>query len=280
MSRFGCLRALKGWGRSFATPEGARLPSARVFALGPVRLLVALGALLLSPAGARAANDVEVGSGWEDMGAIDGGPTRHLEWLPSIQGSRKDVPFLIGWRHTGESRVYWAPYARLNLTNFWSIAGSGNLLGVTLAPAGLGVYLTRPPDEFDAAGRTGRWFAAVEINFGAVEVGGNITPDAPANPAVPDPDAYRTALRNDVQNRGGVQSSTFVTQFYPFGSYHYVLVTTPVQIRAWKMLTPHDGIGFFVEGFPLMLEWNLAPGSTKTPAYGYSVVAGVSLMVF
>src|SRR4051794_28993835 len=77
---------------------------------------------------AHPANVVEVGAGWQNTGAL----RDSLEWTYSIQGSRKDVPAYVGWRLLGKRRFYWAPFARFNYTSFWSIAGAGNLLGVTL----------------------------------------------------------------------------------------------------------------------------------------------------
>ena len=236
------------------------------------RLLLAPAALVVAvsfASSAHAANVLEIGAGWQDTGAIEGS----LEWTYSIQGSRKDVPAFVGWRLLGERRVYWAPFARFNYTNFWSIAGSGNLLGVTVAPAGVGVYLSHPP----GAVRRGRWLATLELNLASVEIGGNVTPGAPTDARIPDPNAYRAQLRTEVQ-QGGV--STSITQFYPFGSYSFVSLNVPIQIRVWKMVTDKIGVGGFIEGYPLMLEWRLGGGGGATPAYGYNVNAGLSAILF
>jgi hypothetical protein len=219
---------------------------------------------------ARCANVIEVGAGWQDTGAIEGS----LEWKYSIQGSRKDVPAYAGWRLLGERRFYWAPFARFNYTNFWSIAGSGNLLGITIAPAGAGVYLSRPPTRQ----RRGRWFATLEVNIASFEIGGNVTPDAPTDSRIPDPNAYRAQLRAQVQQQGGV--STIITQFYPFGRYSFVSLNVPIQIRVWKMVKDKVGVGGFIEGYPLMLEWRLGGGASSSPAYGYNVNAGLSAILF
>jgi hypothetical protein len=221
----------------------------------------------LSTGAARAADILEAGSGWQDTGAIEG----TLEWSLRIQGSRKDIPIYAGWRHLGETRVYWAPYGRVNYTNFWSIGGGGNLLGVTVAPAGL---------ELTPEQRVARWFATIELNFGSVQVGGNATPNAPMNPRIPDPNAYRALLRSEVQQTGGVEAASVISQNYPLGSYTFVTLATPIQIRAWKMLTATQGIGLFVEGDPMRLEWNIGRGGSSVPAYGYSVTAGLSVLFF
>jgi hypothetical protein len=234
------------------------------------RLLLALALLFWSASTAHAGYVLEIGAGWQDTGAIEGS----LEWTYSIQGSRKDVPAYVGWRLLGEQRFYWAPFARVNYTNFWSIAGSGNLLGVTVAPAGVGVYLSRPPR---GVARRGRWLATLELNVASVEIGGNVTPGSPVDARIPDPDAYRAQLRAEVQ-QGGV--STSITQFYPFGSYSFVSLNVPIQIRVWKMVTDKIGVGGFIEGYPLMLEWRLGGGASSTPAYGYNVNAGLSAILF
>lgn len=236
------------------------------------RIVVCLGVALASMGSLRdavAADVVEIGAGWQNTGAIEGS----LEWTYSIQGSRKDVPAYVGWRHLGQRRFYWAPFARFNYTNFWSIAGSGNLLGITLAPAGGGVYLSRPP----SAEHHGRWFATLEVNVASIGIGGNVTPDAPTDPRIPDPDAYRAQLRAEAQ-AGGVMSS--ITQFYPFGPYSFVSLNVPIQIRVWRMVNDKIGVGGFIEGYPLMLEWRLGGGASSTPAYGYNVNAGFSVLFF
>lgn len=250
------------------------IPCRRRGAAPAVLATLIVAALAARPA--LAANVFELGSGWQDTGAIEG----TLEWSLRIQGSRKNVPAFAGWRHLGETRVYWAPYARINYANFWSIGGGGNLLGSTIAPVGLGVYLTAPPADFRPNARTGRWFVTVELNLGSVEVGGNVTPKGPADPRIPDPNAYRARLRAQVQQTGGVGADAVITQNYPLGPYQYATLAVPIQIRAWNMVTPTNGVGFFVEGFPLMLEWNIGKGGSRTPAYGYSVVAGFSAILF
>jgi hypothetical protein len=237
--------------------------------------LAGLVAALLHPEAVSAANIFEAGAGWQDTGAIEG----TLEWPLRIQGSRKDVPAYLGWRHLGETRIYWAPYARLNYTNFWSIGGAGNLLGVTVAPAGIGVYLSSPPEAFRPEERLGRWFATLELNFASIQVGGNVTPDAPTDPRIPDPNAYRATLRTEVQQTGGVQADSVITQRYPLGSYAFATLATPIQIRVWKMVTPREGFGFFVEGDPLRLEWSLGKGA-GSPAYAYAVTAGFAAVFF
>jgi hypothetical protein len=235
---------------------------------GLVAAVLTVASFSVQPA--RAADIVEAGTGWQDTGAIEG----TLEWPLRIQGSRKDVPAYIGWRHLGETRVYWAPFARLNYVNFWSIGGGGNLLAANLAPAGIGVYLSEPPAAVSSAERAGRWFATLELNLASIQIGGNITPGSPADSRIPDPNAYRAQLQAEVQQQGGVQA--FITQHYPLGSYQYVTLATPIQIRAWTMVTPQTGVGFFVEGHPLMLEWAIGRGASATPAYGYAVTAGFS----
>lgn len=241
-----------------------------------LRAACALFALLaVAPArSARAEHTIEAGTGWQNMGAIREG----LHWLPAIQGSRKDVPAFVGWRLTGSRRVYFAPSARLVYTNYWSIGGGGNALGFYLAPAGIGVHLSRPPSEI-AGSRRGRWFATLELSVGA-QIGGNVTPGQPAHPGVPDPDAYRARLRAEYQARGGLDAASVITQHYPGGGYAFASLAVPIRISAWNMVTERTGVGFFLEGNGLMLEWDLAPGASSTPAYGYNIVAGLSAVLF
>jgi hypothetical protein len=224
---------------------------------------------------AQAGNVFEIGAGWQDTGTVEGS----LEWSPSIQGSRKDVPAYAGWRHLGASRIYWAPFARLNYTYFYSLGGGGNLLGVTLAPAGFGVYLTRPFSAVSPQARRGRWFATLELNLGSLELGGNATPSGPTDPGIPDPNAYRDMLRSEVQ-QGGVRFATVITQHYPLGEYQYAKLSAPLQFRAWNMVTQRVGVGFFFEVNAAMLEWNIGPDGKSTPAYGYHVSAGIATILF
>lgn len=241
-----------------------------------ITALAGVVATLLAARPARAAHGFELGTGWQNTGALQG----TLEWQPAIQGSRKDVPAFLGWRYLGERRVYYAPFARINYTNFWSLGGGGNLLGVTLAPAGLGVYLTRPPAALSPEARRGRWFATFEINLGSFAIGGNITPDRPIDPRVPDPDAQRATLRSDIAQYGGVRPETGFAQRYPLGSYQYAALAVPIQFRVWNMVTERTGVGFFLESNPVMLEWNIGNGGSNTPAYGYNVTAGLSALLF
>ena len=235
--------------------------------------LTAAAACCVAPA-AEAGNAFELGVGWENLGALEG----TLEWQPSIQGSRKDVPVFVGWRHVGEQRVFWAPSARLSLTNFWSIGGGGNFFGLTVAPAGLGVYLTRPPAALSPEARRGRWFVTATLSA-SVQLGGNATPDQPQNASVPDPDAHRAALRAQLQQGTGIDVLQ-EPQHYPLGSYAYTTLGLPLRIDAWGMATQRVGVGFFVEAHPLILEWQISSGGSATPAYGYSMTAGLTALVF
>jgi hypothetical protein len=218
---------------------------------------------------AMAGHAIEVGAGWQNTGA-----TRELTWEPAVQGSRKDVSAFVGWKLVGQKRVHWAPMARLQYTNFWSLGGAGNLLGVRLGPAGLGVYLTPPPSRF--AERKGRWFAVLDINFGALQIGGNITPDSPGDERVPDPEAHRNRLRQELA-QGGVKSG--FTQHYPFGSYAFVQLGMPMQIRAWKMVSERAGVGLFFELDPLLLEWAIDRPASPV-ANGYNFSGGVTVTYF
>ncbi len=233
-------------------------------------------AFLLAVPSAQAGYGFELGAGWQNTGAIKDS----LEWRPAIQGSRKDVPAFLGWRYLGEGRVYYAAMARVNYTNFWSLGGGGNLLGATVAPLGMGVYLTRPPAAFSPAARRGRWFATFELSFGSVQLGGNVTLDSPSDPRIPDPEAHRAVLRADIEQYGGVRPENGVVQRYPLGGYQYATLAVPIQFRFWNMVTPTAGVGFFVESNPLMLEWNIGSGGGSVPAYGYNVTAGFSAVVF
>ena len=242
---------------------------------GVVATLFSLGAVLAIPSGtARAANVIEAGAGWENQGAVKD----VLQWLPSIQGSRKDVPVYVGWRHVGQGRLFWAPSARLSVTNFWSIGGGGNLLGLTLVPAGVGVYLTRPPAAYAPEERRGRWFVTASLGAG-VQIGGNITPDQPQNPSVPDPDAHRADLR--ARKDSGAGFDVLVEpQHYPLGRYAFAALAPPVRIDVWGMATGRVGLGFFFEAHPMLLEWQIDGAGGSTPAYGYSTTAGLTATIF
>ncbi len=139
-------------------------PTRRSFLVRCAAPALALAMITASPR-ARAGHGFEAGAGWGDMGDTPGA----LHWMPAIQGSRKDVPVYLGWRLLGQGRVYWAPSVRINYMNFWSIGGGGNILGATVAPAGLGVYLTRPPAGLTPAERRGRWFATFEASLGSLQ---------------------------------------------------------------------------------------------------------------
>lgn len=248
--------------------------------LGPLLLAtLALTLALALPRGAHAGHVIEAGAGFQNIGA-----SRDLRWLPAIQGTRKDVPVFVGWRWIGERRVYWAPYARLDYVKFWSLGGAGNLLGVTLAPAGLGVYLSRPPAALSPEQRRRRWFATLELNFAALQLGGNATPGSPTHPEIPDADAYRARLRDEYQRTGGISAASAITQFYPFGDYAYASVSVPIQLRVWNQVTRRAGVGLFFELTPAILEWQLSGqgSSTRsaTPAYGFSATGGATVVVF
>jgi len=109
-------------------------------------------------------------------------------------------------------------------------------------------------------------------------IGGNVTPDGPTDPGIPDPNAYRAMLRAEVQ-QGGVKFETVITQHYPIGPYQYVTISAPLQFRAWNMVTQRVGVGFFFEVNALMLEWNVGNGGSSTPAYGYHVSAGLATIL-
>lgn len=240
----------------------------------PSRLWLLIAGLLLWAPRAWGANVVEVGVGWANQGAV----RAQLQWLPSIQGSRKDVPMYLGLRRIGERRVFFAPSARLTLTNFWSIGGGGNLLGLTLAPAGIGVYLTRPPGDFPIASRRGRWFVTASL-AASLQLGGNITPAGPQNPDVPDPDAHRADLRQRF-SQGQPVDLLVEPQRYPLGRYAFAALGVPVRIDVFALATTDLGLGFFFESHPLLLEWQIDGRGSATPAYGYSTTAGFTATFF
>jgi len=234
--------------------------------------LALLGPIAAS-APAHAAHVIEAGAGWQNQGAVRG----VLQWQPSIQGSRKDVPVYVGYRYVGHGRVFFAPSLRLTFTNFWSIGGGGNLLGLSLAPAGVGVYLTRPPSAYAADARRGRWFVTAQL-AASLQLGGNITPAQPQNPEVPDPDAHRAGLRARIDSGAGIDVLT-LPQHYPLGRYGFAAFGLPLRIDIWGMATNRVGLGFFFESHPLLLEWALA-NSGSGPAYGYSTTAGFTTTLF
>jgi hypothetical protein len=235
---------------------------------------ICLFALLFS-VDAMAGQRFEAGAGFGDMGAVQGS----MEWHPALQGSRKQVPVLAGWRYIGEGRVYWSPSVRLDYYNWWSIGGAGNNLAVALAPAGLGVYLTPPPAGMKPEERKGRWFITADINL-SLEIGGNITPGSPQNSEIPDPDAYREKLKKEIKENGGLKPGTMISQRYPFGAYQFVSLAIPVHFDFWNMVTEKVGVGFFIESDVAIFEWPLGSYANSTPSFGYSMKAGLSVTLF
>lgn len=232
---------------------------------------IALVVLSLLPSLAHAAppkHEIHAGAGWQNTGA-----SRALTWHPAIQGSRKDVPVILGWSAVGSRRVYWAPFARVKYTNAWSMGGALNLLGVDLGIGGLGVYLTRPPanDESD----NGRWFATFTAHAINLRVGTNLTPNRPHNDRVPDPDARRELVRQQIATD---VPPDHTLQRYPFGRYSYFEAAFPIQIRAWKQVRKDLGVGMFVEAVPFGMEW---PLDRRVPRFAqtYSLIVGASIML-
>lgn len=230
--------------------------------------------VVLASASANAANVIEAGVGWENQGAVEG----KLEWYPSVQGSRKDVPVYVGWRHIGAQRVYFAPSARLTFTNFWSIGGGGNFLSATVAPVGIGVYLTPPPAAYREEERQGHWFVSATLGA-SFQVGGNATPRSPHNDTIPDPDAHRTDLRARIASGVGIDVLK-ESQHYPLGSYAFAALGLPLRIDVSRMITNQVGAGFFIEAHPMLLEWQISGGGSATPSYGYSMTAGFTAILF
>lgn len=236
-----------------------------------------VASLLVSGTALAAGNSIEVGAGWQNMGAVN----ETLEWTEAVQGSRKDAIAWVGWRRFGESRFYWAPHVRLQYTAFWSLGGAGNSIGFTAAPAGIGVYLTTPPAAIPPSKRSGRWFVTVDVNLAALQIGGNVTPNSPNTDNVADPDAQRAELRRQVKELGGVQfEPVFPPQHYPFGPYQFISWALPVHIQVSRMINQHLGIGFYIESSPGIFEWHTGSNGRSTPAYGYNTCAGFSLTHF
>jgi len=234
-------------------------------------MLIALISLLGSASPAVAGHTAEISTGWQNTGA-----TRGDKWLPAVQGSRKDVPLFAGWRYTGESRFYYAPFARLQYTNFWSVGGAGNLLGVDLGLGGVGVYLTDPMSDFEGGARVGEWFVPLEINVANLRIGFNMTPGSPTDDRVTDPDAHRDSVRERMANDVPVDHTI---QRYPFGAYQYVTVAFPVRFSVWNMLTESIGAGFYMESTVGALEWPLNI-DVAHGAYTYNIVWGASAHFF
>jgi hypothetical protein len=220
-----------------------------------------------APSSAAGQHTIEIGTGWQNTGA-----TREQTWEPGIQGSRKDVPLFVGWRYALGSRVYYAPFARLQYTNFWSIGGAGNLLGIDLGAGGIGFALSDPIGEVPREQRVGRFFATLEINLANVRIGFNATPGAPESESVPDPEAHRARVRAQVAAGEGADASI---QHYPFGEYAYVQIAFPVRISVWGLLSETFGLGFFIESTVAALEWPIGI-EVSSPAYTYNVIAGAS----
>ncbi|MEM9875191.1 MAG: hypothetical protein AAF928_09870, partial [Myxococcota bacterium] len=199
------------------------------------------------------------------------GASPTLGWDPAIQGSRKDLPVWAGWRYAGRSRVFYAPYARLRFTRFWSLGGAGHLVGVETGLLGLGVYLNDPLGDVAPEARKGRWGVTLEAHAASLEWGANATPNAPSSDEVPSPDAQRAEVERLVAS-GEVQSVE-LEQFYPFGGYTFLSFSVPLRLTAWNMVTPTLGVGLFLEinalGFEVPLD-----RTVDQLAYRYSVVVG------
>lgn len=234
------------------------------------RLFIFLFLYLLITLYANSQHVVEAGTGWQNTGA-----TRDLTWRPALQGSRKDVPAFMGWRYIGEKRIYYTPFARLIYMNTWSIGGAMNLINTGLSPAGLGVYFTKPPSDYNPEERMGKWFISANINA-SFRFGINTTPHSPKSDKVIDPEAYKGNLqwRLDHQDSLGITLYEF-EQHYPFGPYAYVAIDLPVQIQFSTILKQGYGIGFFLESNVGLFEWSL-DGNRYPYAYGYSMVGGVN----
>lgn len=238
---------------------------ALVHAPGSLPLTCICALLIATPASAAPRHNIHLGTGWQNTGA-----SRALTWEPAIQGSRKDVPLIAGWSLVGSRRVYYAPFARIKYTNTWSIGGATNLLGLDLGFGGLGVYLTRPPVAHENP--TGRWYAVFEVNLANLRIGGNISPHAPKDSGVDDPDAQREKVAMQVANG---EFPDHHIQRYPFGAYSYVELAFPIHIRAWKQIRDDLGVGFFFESTVFGLEWPLDRRVTHF-AQVYNVIVGLS----
>jgi hypothetical protein len=159
--------------------------------------------------------------------------------------------------------------------NSWSMGGAMNLIGVDLGLGGLGIHLTQPPRLRTPEQNRGRWFATLEINFADIRFGTNMTPNGPDNARVPDPDAHREMIR-EAQRTGREQELDSSLQHYPFGTYSYVAIGVPIQLRAWNMVRKNLGVGGFFETTLVGFEWP-TDRAVKRPGLVYNVVAGLSL---
>ena len=145
-----------------------------------------------------------------------------------------------------------------------------NLLGLDLGFGGLGVYMSKPPAQLDTV--VGKWFAVFEVNLANLRIGGNLAPNRPNNDRVPDPDAHRAMVRQ--QREDGVPVD-HTLQRYPFGTYSYVELSFPIQVRVWKMVRDDLGFGFFVESTVFGFEWPLDRKVSRF-AQVYNVLFGFS----
>jgi len=220
----------------------------------------------------RAQNVIEAGTGWQSTGA-----TRELTWWPGIQGSRKDIPVFIGWRHVGNKRVYYSPAARFIYTNTWSIGGAMNLVSAGISPAGLGVYFTKPPSAYKPEDRAGKWFVSANVNA-SFRFGVNVTPHKPTSKRIANPDEYKANLPWLLEHQDSLGITLFdFEQHYPFGPYGYVALDLPVQIHFNTVLKSGYGVGFFIESAVGILEWSLDGKTYNSPyAFGWNMVMGVS----
>lgn len=204
-------------------------------------------------------HSIEISFGWENMGISPETTWRPLK--PHTQGSRKEMAFDLGWKLIGNTKVFYAPAFQINYGNNWSLSGAMQLLGISISPFGLGVYMTDSPEKRGGF-KKGQIYGLFDIQFGSFGFGGNIAPN------------YGVGVRewSDPYNQFG-------NQYYAFGkNYAYFHFSTPVTIRFWGMLTDKVGFGMFISSDVIIVEKSL--NIDMPVAIGYNMYAGFNILLF
>lgn len=162
----------------------------------------------------------------------------------------------IGYTLIGTQRVYYSTYLQLSYQDGQSYAGGMNLLGVNLGLAGIGVYLSKPLDDYKPNKLKDSFFALFELSFLTFSFGGNATPNK----------GIGTKEWIDLAEQFG-------NKRYAFGEYTYFRYSFPISIKMWGMITNTFGLGFKVSAQPLFME--IALNKEMPIGFGFNLSFGM-----